>query len=47
LFFVGCHGVLAYAQQRVPSGLAAVLLATIPFWIVALKLSCPATTGQA
>src|SRR5690242_19778094 len=32
-FFVGCHGVLAYAQQYVPSGLAAVLLATIPLWI--------------
>ncbi|QKC83555.1 EamA family transporter [Mesorhizobium sp. NZP2077] len=34
LFFVGCHGVLAYAEQRVPSGLAALLLATIPFWII-------------
>lgn len=40
-FFVGCHGVLAYAQQRVPSGLAAVLLATIPFWIVVLKAVLP------
>jgi drug/metabolite transporter (DMT)-like permease len=34
LFFAGCHGVLAYAEQRVPSGLAALLLATIPFWII-------------
>ncbi|WP_258589578.1 EamA family transporter [Mesorhizobium sp. AR02] len=34
LFFVGCHGVLAYAEQRVPSGLAALLLATMPFWII-------------
>jgi drug/metabolite transporter (DMT)-like permease len=33
LFFVGCHGVLAYAQQHVPSGIAALLLATIPFWV--------------
>jgi len=33
-FFIGCHGALAYAQRQVPSGLAAVLLATIPFWIV-------------
>lgn len=41
LFFVGCHGVLAYAQERVPSGMAAVLLATIPFWIVLLKLVLP------
>jgi drug/metabolite transporter (DMT)-like permease len=37
LFFVGCHGVLAYAQQRVPSGLAALLLATIPLWIALLQ----------
>lgn len=41
LFFVGCHGVLAYAQQRVPSGLAALLLATIPFWICVLKALLP------
>jgi drug/metabolite transporter (DMT)-like permease len=32
--FIGCHGALAYAERQVPSGLAAVLLATIPFWIV-------------
>lgn len=37
LFFVGCHGVLAYAQQRVHSGLAAIFLATIPLWIVLLQ----------
>jgi len=36
LLFVGCHGILAYAQQRVSSGLAAVLLATIPFWIAVI-----------
>jgi drug/metabolite transporter (DMT)-like permease len=42
LLFVGCHGVLAYAQQRVPSGLAAVLLATIPFWIAILSAVVPA-----
>jgi drug/metabolite transporter (DMT)-like permease len=39
--FVGCHGVLAYAQQRVPSGLAAVILATIPFWIALLAAVFP------
>jgi len=33
-FFIGCHGALAYAQREVPSGLSAILLATIPFWIV-------------
>jgi drug/metabolite transporter (DMT)-like permease len=41
LFFVGCHGVLAHAQQHVPSGLAAVMLATIPFWIVGVKALLP------
>jgi drug/metabolite transporter (DMT)-like permease len=38
LFFGGCHGVLAYAEKKVPSGIAAIVLATIPFWIVLLKL---------
>jgi drug/metabolite transporter (DMT)-like permease len=38
LFFLGCHGVLAYAEKEVPSGIAAIVLATIPFWIVLLKL---------
>jgi drug/metabolite transporter (DMT)-like permease len=28
---------LAYAEKFVPSGLAAVMLATIPFWIVLIK----------
>src|ERR1700752_4814457 len=34
LFFVGCHGVLAWAEQTVASGLAAIALATIPLWIL-------------
>jgi drug/metabolite transporter (DMT)-like permease len=38
LFFIGCHGALAYAQRQVPSGLAAILLATIPFWIVLVNV---------
>jgi drug/metabolite transporter (DMT)-like permease len=37
LLFGGCHGTLAYVQGYVPSGLAAVMLATIPFWIVLIK----------
>ncbi|NPU10128.1 EamA family transporter [Bradyrhizobium sp. 83002] len=41
LLFVGCHGTLAYAQQRVPSGLAAVLLATIPFWLALIGAVLP------
>src|SRR5262245_54848201 len=38
-FFIGCHGALAYAQRSVPSGLAAIILATIPFWIVLVNLA--------
>jgi drug/metabolite transporter (DMT)-like permease len=45
LLFAGCHGALAYAQQHVPSGLAAVVLATIPFWIALLDFAAP--TGAA
>src|SRR6202163_3432498 len=41
LFFVGCHGVLAYAQVRVPSGIAAIMLATIPFWITLINFVFP------
>jgi drug/metabolite transporter (DMT)-like permease len=33
LLFVFCHGVLAIAQQHVPSGMAALLMATIPLWV--------------
>jgi drug/metabolite transporter (DMT)-like permease len=39
LLFGGCHGTLAYAENYVSSGLAAVMLATIPFWIVLIKLA--------
>ncbi|MDH2343868.1 EamA family transporter [Bradyrhizobium sp. SSUT77] len=41
LFFVGCHGVLAFAQQSVPSGVAAIVLATIPFWILLIDVLLP------
>jgi drug/metabolite transporter (DMT)-like permease len=34
LFFVGCHGTLAWAQQTVASGVAAIALATMPSWIL-------------
>ena len=37
LFFLGCHGVLAYAEKQVPSGIAAIVLATIPFFMVMLN----------
>ena len=42
LLFGGCHGTLAYAEKYVSSGLAAVMLGTIPFWIVLIKFVIPA-----
>lgn len=36
VLFVGCHGVLAWAAQTVPSGIAALVLATIPVWMTLL-----------
>jgi drug/metabolite transporter (DMT)-like permease len=41
LFFVGCHGLLAYAEQRVPSGMAALCLATIPLFVPLLIWVAP------
>lgn len=37
LFFLGNQGGIAWAQQRVPSGLASVLVATVPLWLVAFE----------
>lgn len=37
LFFLFGHGSLAWAEQRVPSGLAAVLIASEPLWIAAIE----------
>ena len=34
--FVGCHGVLAWAEQRVSSGQAALFMTLIPIWMVAI-----------
>src|SRR5690348_3473772 len=34
LLFLGGHGSLAWAEQKVPSGLAALLCATLPLWTV-------------
>ena len=36
LLFLGGHGSLAWAEQRLPSGIAALLVATLPMWIVVL-----------
>jgi drug/metabolite transporter (DMT)-like permease len=39
--FVGCHGVLAYAEEHVPSGLSALCLATIPLFVPLIAWSLP------
>lgn len=36
MLFVGCHGVLGWASQRVPTGVSALLTATISLWMVVL-----------
>jgi drug/metabolite transporter (DMT)-like permease len=39
LFFLIGHGALAWAQQKVPSGLAALLVASEPLWIALIEFS--------
>jgi drug/metabolite transporter (DMT)-like permease len=36
LLFLGCHGLLAWSEQRVTSGEAALFMAAIPLWLVSL-----------
>lgn len=36
-FFLVGHGLLAWAQQKVPSGFAALLMASEPFWIMIIE----------
>lgn len=35
--FVGCHGLMAWAEKRVSSGQASLLMTAIPVWIVVLS----------
>lgn len=37
LFFLGGNGAVSWAETRVPSAFAALLVATVPFWIVILQ----------
>src|SRR5262249_20706721 len=41
LFFLGGNGAVVWAERRVPSGVAALLIATMPLWVVLLDLSRP------
>ncbi|MCI0588431.1 MAG: EamA family transporter [Planctomycetes bacterium] len=51
LLFVGCHGLLAWAERTVPSGVAALFMATIPVWMTLLDAASggprPAPAGLA
>jgi len=38
LFFLGGNGLLMWAERRVPSGEAALLVATMPLWLVVLEM---------
>jgi drug/metabolite transporter (DMT)-like permease len=37
LLFLGCHGLLAWAEQRVTSGEAALFLTVEPLWLIGLE----------
>jgi drug/metabolite transporter (DMT)-like permease len=41
LFIVGGNGLVVWAEQWVPSGMTAVLLATSPFWMVGIEAFLP------
>ena len=41
LMFVGGNGLLTFAEKTVPSGVAAVLAATIPLWMALLEMILP------
>lgn len=41
LFIVAGNGLVVWAEQWVPSGMTAVLLATTPFWMVGIELFVP------
>ncbi len=36
LFFLGGNGAVVWAEQRIPSGIASLLIATMPLWVVLL-----------
>jgi drug/metabolite transporter (DMT)-like permease len=39
LFFLGGHGSLAWAEKRIPSGVASLLVATIPVWLALFEIA--------
>jgi drug/metabolite transporter (DMT)-like permease len=47
LLFLGCHGLLAWAEQTVPSGVASLVLATTPVWLTLLDWATGGTRPTA
>lgn len=47
LLFLGCHGLLAWAEQTIPSGVAALVMATTPVWLTLLDWSAGGTRPTA
>ncbi|HJS73098.1 MAG TPA: EamA family transporter [Vicinamibacteria bacterium] len=39
LFFLGGHGCLAWAERHIPSGVASLLVATIPVWLALFEVA--------
>jgi drug/metabolite transporter (DMT)-like permease len=44
LFFLGGNGAVVWAEQRIPSGVASLLIATMPLWVVVLEWLRPGGT---
>ena len=40
-FFLGGNGAVVWAEQRIPSGIASLLIATMPLWVVLLDWLAP------
>jgi drug/metabolite transporter (DMT)-like permease len=47
LLFLGCHGLLAWAEQTIPSGVAALVMATTPVWLTLLDWGAGGTRPTA
>jgi drug/metabolite transporter (DMT)-like permease len=43
-FFLGGNGAVVWAEQRIPSGIASLLIATMPLWVVVLDWLRPSGT---
>jgi drug/metabolite transporter (DMT)-like permease len=43
-FFLGGNGAVVWAEQRIPSGIASLLIATMPLWVVLLDWLRPSGT---